>query len=311
MPIHFKCPTCKRRLSVGSQQAGKEAACPNCSATIRIPTKEDAAAMKAMLGEAGSAPSPPASSADYTQFQFDDDVPSPPPPPPDSVPDLSALSGSSEISQTRTSPAPAPAQFDPQYVSLSRKVLYFQGVLLAAVAFGCFLLGYLSGLVTGGGQSNQPVAPEQAAITVSGRLFYQPKPGQSTPDEGAVLILFPQEATLDERLPVTGLRPQDPPAGGELQSVRVIQSVGGVYVRTGEAGDYKFALPKPGMYRVLRISNHAAQAPGDDPKFRDLDALDKYFNTAEDLLGNRKYTWSSIDIQQGTTLAYDFGVDGG
>src|SRR5690606_25468973 len=160
--------------------------------------------------------------------------------------------------------------FDPQFVSLSRRVIYFQGILLAVVALGCFLLGYLSGLVGGGGKSSQPVAAEQAAITVSGRLYYQPKPGQSTPDNGAVLILFPQDVSLDERLPVTGLRPDDPPPDEELQAIRVIQSVGGVYVRTGEAGDYKFALSKPGKYNVLRLSRHAAHAPGDNPKFKDL-----------------------------------------
>ena len=307
MPIHFKCPTCKRRLSVGSQKAGKDAQCPNCGATIRIPTKEDAAAMKAMLGVEGATPPPPPASADFTQFRFEEDSP---PVPPDVTPDLSVLAQTPALPQTPSNRV-ASEPFDPQYISLSRRVIYFQGALLAAVALGCFLLGYLSGAVGGGGNSNQPGATEQAAITVSGRLFYQPKPGQSTPDDGAVLILFPEETSLDEQLAVTGLRPEDPPPAPDLQSIRVIQSLGGVYAKADDSGDYKFALSKPGKYHVLRLSRHAAQAPGDDPAFKDLDALERYFSGAEDLLGSRKYTWSTMEVKQGTTLAYDFGVDGG
>ena len=56
MPIHFKCHTCKCRLSVGSHKAGSEAQCPSCGATIRVPTQEDLAAMAGTLANGGRNP---------------------------------------------------------------------------------------------------------------------------------------------------------------------------------------------------------------------------------------------------------------
>lgn len=40
MAIGFNCPNCNQRLSVGSESAGKQAKCPNCSTVSVIPIVE-------------------------------------------------------------------------------------------------------------------------------------------------------------------------------------------------------------------------------------------------------------------------------
>lgn len=291
MPIHFKCHTCKRRLSVGSHKAGTDALCPSCGATIRVPTKEDVAALTAM--NAGLQSGPEATTLlDLSDFRFVDD--------PAATPGQAAK-------PRQDTPV---ERFDPQYVSISRAVLYAQGGLMAAVALGCFVLGYLAGMAGSGGQTPlQPVTAQP--VSVSGKLFYQPQPGQSEPDAGAVMILLPQEARPDELVPIAGLRPSEPAPDPDHPAVRAIRTLGGVYVRAGANGAYKFSVTKPGKYHVLRLSRHASRAPGNDPDLADTETLARYFSSVEELLGAQKYTWSTLEVAAGTTLAYDFGVDGG
>lgn len=291
MPIHFKCHTCKRRLSVGSHKAGSDALCPSCGATIRVPTKEDVATLTAM--NAGLEAGPEATTLlDLSEFRFVEDV---------------AAAPGQPAKPRQDTPV---ERFDPQYVSLSRVVLYAQGALMAVVALGCFIFGYLAGIAGGGGPSGVQPAVAQP-ITISGKMFYQAQPGQSTPDAGAVMILIPQEAKLDEMLPIAGLRPSDAAPDAENPALRAIQTLGGVYVRSGTNGEYKFSLTKPGKYHVLRLSRHAARAPGNDPELADVETLSRYFSSVDELLGAQKYTWSTLDVTAGSTLAFDFGVDGG
>jgi hypothetical protein len=291
MPIHFKCHTCKRRLSVGSHKAGSDALCPSCGATIRVPTQADVAALAAMNAAtaSGSADKP---GADFSDFRFEEDI---------------AIAPGQSARPRQDTPV---ERFDPQYVSISRKALYAQAGLIAIVALGCFVLGYLAGMAGGAG-SPVAQAPVAQPLVISGKLFYQPQPGQSTPDAGAVMILLPEEAIPDELLPIAGLRPTDAALEAENPAVQAIRTLGGVYVRAGENGEYKFSLPKVGKYRVLRLSRHAARAPGNDPERADIETLSRYFSNPAELLGPQKYTWSTLQVEAGATLAHDFGVDGG
>jgi len=42
VPIHFRCVSCNKRLSVGTRKAGTVTTCPNCAATITVPRAESA-----------------------------------------------------------------------------------------------------------------------------------------------------------------------------------------------------------------------------------------------------------------------------
>src|SRR5262245_4350808 len=37
MPIQFRCPTCDRRLSIGTRKAGAPVTCPNCDTRVTGP----------------------------------------------------------------------------------------------------------------------------------------------------------------------------------------------------------------------------------------------------------------------------------
>lgn len=41
MPITFRCPKCRNKLSTAKRKAGTLVACPNCAAEVRVPTAAD------------------------------------------------------------------------------------------------------------------------------------------------------------------------------------------------------------------------------------------------------------------------------
>ncbi len=41
MPISFRCPKCRNKLSTAKRKAGTLVACPNCEAEVRVPTAAD------------------------------------------------------------------------------------------------------------------------------------------------------------------------------------------------------------------------------------------------------------------------------
>jgi len=60
MPIKFECPSCKKKLSVNDQMAGRKAACPNCKKPLVIPKADSSAAPPSPPAPAVPAPSAPA-----------------------------------------------------------------------------------------------------------------------------------------------------------------------------------------------------------------------------------------------------------
>lgn len=204
------------------------------------------------------------------------------------------------------------AQLPSGLILMPRYVVYIQGGLFLLVAVVAFAAGYFIGR---GDASVEMQAVEQESqrqrVLVEGRVVYNPGTGNLAPDEGAVVIVLPDDALPERKIPVQGLRPQDPPPRESLESLSTIEALGGGFVRADETGTFSLVLPQQGRYWVLIVSRHASRAPGQRIETVDYDLLDRIFLLPEHLIGSRKYFWELRDLELGMEpVSHNFGRDG-
>lgn len=223
------------------------------------------------------------------------------------IPD-SELEGSLELRV----PSPQPSRLTPvpsDKILFPRRVLYVEAVLYATVAAAAFGLGYLAG--RGGSQAlnkeDAENADVQMRVPVEGKILLDPRAGTKRGDEGAVVIILPADKTPAKRLPIAGLRPDDPPAmAGDATSASLAE-MGGATVRANAAGDFTLFVPAAGSYRILILSRQASRGPDGRSEQGDLLELGKYFEAPSDLLQRRGYQWLTKDIRRGAaSINVDF-----
>jgi len=138
-------------------------------------------------------------------------------------------------------------------------------------------------------------APEiHAGLT--GRITYKLPGGGSSPDEGARVLVFPQQRKGEAKLTVTGLRAADSP--GDFQNaVAGMRALGGDVARIDEAGNYEATLQDAGTYHVLVLSHYVARSE-DEPIDKALQSLlEAYFDRPGALLGRVAYHFSRLRYQ--------------
>jgi hypothetical protein len=180
-------------------------------------------------------------------------------------------------------------QTDYNLVSVPRYVLYAQAGLLAGVAIVCFTLGALMGGAFFRGQPEGAVVAKPC--TISG--FVQVTDGVvKKGDEGAVVIVLPQDVQkVDERAPVSGLRPSDPPPEETHRGLAILKQLGGGYARADKQGKYEVRVPRQGKYFVLVISRSKEGAAAEVDAL-DLRRIARFFESATELIGSQKYRFS-------------------
>ena len=283
MPIRFPCPHCSQKLSVSSRKAGANVNCPRCKQELTIPQGEQTTGAEpaARAGHTTSAtePSEAAEPEDdpFAQFAVYDEM---------------------ELVYDTSDPAPREppkrALVDYDRVSVPRVMLYAQGALLGIVALTCFAIG----LITGGAFFSTPASAPLAAqpCVVSGAVTYAAG-NRTLVDAGAVVVAVPQADQLDERAPVSGLRPFDPEPPPMHRGVEIIRSIGGAYTRADDKGRYELRLPDRGKYFVLVISRRGENASVANIKTADLLKMGRYFDVPADLIGKQKYQWTAEIIR--------------
>lgn len=203
-----------------------------------------------------------------------------------------------EDSSTPASSAPVPpGQVDLSRVSVPRFVLFSQGIALGLVALVAFALGVLAG---GGerGSGSANASGSDAPRVFSGKVEHVTSGGTKFPDEGAVVLLLPQQErpATEERPAALGLRPEDPLPPASAPNLQLLKLMGASYARTDVAGQFRVTLPRGGKYFLLVVSHHAARRQGKDVNRADLAALGRYVNSPADLLGDRRYRWRAEEI---------------
>lgn len=294
MPIKFACEHCGQRLNVSSKQAGVRAKCPKCKEKIQVPEASDDPPEEPAEGageqEASETEDGPAEEENpYAEFVvYDDEV------------EWEYAADEDDYSPRLSTAA------DLDRVAVPRRVLYAQGILLAVVAVTSFILGILASNRGGGPKEVTDLAPVPCIL--SGEVVYATGGGRNLPDDGSVVIVLPteQRPAPTGKAPVEGLRPGDPMPRGDSDNLRIIQSIGGAYVRADNAGRYQVTLPDAGRYFVLIVSKNKYRVAGEELDKADVAQLGRYVQPPTDLLGESRYAWREVTIQANQTLDLTF-----
>lgn len=159
-------------------------------------------------------------------------------------------------------------------------------------------------------------APAPAAVVpgmaeprpaLAGRLTYTNENGESRPDEGARVLVFPETRQGSGKLPVVGFLAGAGEADYRLSKAS-LRVVGGDYAVADADGRYEISLPAAGPYQVLIISRYQDQkdSPTLENSLRKL--LDTYFDRPNRLIGQVRYHFDSFrfDGAAPTTKGHGF-----
>jgi hypothetical protein len=304
MPVRFFCPICQQLLSVASRKVGSKVNCPKCQFSIVVPagtpagqsvpqaSKTQPPARKPPEPRPQSKPKEPATSALWLSdsIVFDD---------------IPAALESKPMAQPVAPPAadkqtPRQPPGDRHFVAVSRRMLHIQAVIILLISLAALAAGYYIGRGARG-PSTAKASPDPVAV--QGHVSYQAESSPLLPDAQAVVIVFPQGGTPADKIPIAGLRPDDPPPAADNNSLKAVESSDGVYRRADDQGQFELRLP-PGVYKVLVISKHAQRPPGAQPNPEDVLGLGGYFQSAVDLIGPYRYEYSERRLPDEAPLEF-------
>lgn len=252
--IKFRCSHCDKLLSIGRKKAGAEVACPQCQTKITVPPDDQ--------------PAPATDSPDnlFSEFQvYDDEYDEPELIYEDNPATDSAASGTLN-----------------ERLSVSRRVIYWQGALLGIVAVLFFLLGLLIG------SSSQPRSGTADDISVvSGTIVLEDSIG----DEGAVVFLLPTESRPDARFEAEELRPGRVFTSANPE-VPLIRGFGGNVCTANRAGQFEMKVTSNREYVLLVVSANATRGGELDSDFHT--ELGHYFSSLDNLTEGRACFYKKV-----------------
>ncbi|MCA9179204.1 MAG: hypothetical protein KDB14_32305 [Planctomycetales bacterium] len=193
-------------------------------------------------------------------------------------------------------------RFDPEKVAVPRRILYYQGALLAITAAFAFVLGMVFG------RSFAPSAAQVAMPTpcsIKGKIEFTRGGLNAMPDEGSIVIAVPRDYKPDQRerweLEQIGSASDD-----RHPSVDVLRSMGGDFAITDRQGRFQLELPDQGRYYLLVLSANS-QRPGQEELNRlHLAEMGAYFGPAQRLIGDRRFHWRTENFNKDQELSILF-----
>ena len=129
---------------------------------------------------------------------------------------------------------------------------------------------------------------------LTGRISYKTRDGESQPDRGARILVFPQKREGDLKLSVIGFRPADKAADQQVATA-ALKALGGSAASVDEQGVFRLPI-EAGSYRILVLSHF--QPRDDSPNDPALDKLlAEYFDKPGELLGRVQHQFSVLKIK--------------
>ncbi|QDT54989.1 hypothetical protein Pan44_30300 [Caulifigura coniformis] len=140
------------------------------------------------------------------------------------------------------------------------------------------------------GRESAPAEPTPVAESVpalTGRITYITPDGESLPDAGARVLMFPEQRQGSALMSVDGFAANADAADQQLARESIKLS-GGAYVLADARGRYGADLRSSGTYEILIISNYQSRPAGPVPADL-LKSLARYFDRPQQLIGQRSY----------------------
>lgn len=151
---------------------------------------------------------------------------------------------------------------------------------------------------------------DEQSISVEGRITYRDESGQSKPDSGARVLVFPAERKGELKLSAVGFRSGDTADDFQIGKAALTQ-MGGATALTNDEGRYELSLTVAGEYQILVLSRFATQ-PANSPIDTDLQrTLAKYFLKPAELLGQVANTFGQLRYNgsEPTTWDHSFTIE--
>jgi hypothetical protein len=139
----------------------------------------------------------------------------------------------------------------------------------------------------------------QNRVPVEGKVLLEVRAGGKRGDEGAVVLVLAADKSPAKRLPIAGLRPDDPPSSAGGTTSAALAELSGAVARADASGGFRLFVPAAGSYRILVISGQARRVSGVKLDQSDLADLKKYFDAPDDLLQQRRYRWLTKELRLG------------
>jgi hypothetical protein len=183
----------------------------------------------------------------------------------------------------------------------SRRFVSSTGIV-AVVGFASFMAGMLTErlvrvLESRGHAKTAPQLQPQSPVvnqTFTGRITYKTNLGEIHPDRGARVLVFPEKRVGEIKLSVVGFRPADGSADQRVANA-ALQGLGGGAATADEKGVFEMSLDA-GSYALLILSHfQQREDSSNDPAL--LKLLSEYFEKPDQLLGQRRYHFSTVRIK--------------
>ena len=258
--IKFRCSSCDKPLSIGRRKAGAKVTCPKCKASIVVPLDSE------LEDPEDSRENP------FGEFEVYDEF---------DEPELIY----EEDSAGRKNDKPALNG----RISISRKLVYFQGALLGIVAIVFFLLGLIAGST-----DSTPSSQKNSRSNVRGRVLL----ANNTVDEGAVVFLLPSGSGPETRFETEELL-----VGRSFTSsnpeVPLIRRFGGNVSTVNQAGQFQLSVKPNREYSLVIISANGTRTGELDPDLHS--EVGHYFTSLDDLTEGRSFFFKKV-MPLGKTL---------
>lgn len=216
--------------------------------------------------------------------------------------ELAALSANAPPTELRELPQAAAPAIRSQVtettsirLAITVLIVFLAGMLVERFIHVLEMLGRPSTTVS------QQAKAEADESLFSGRITYKTKEGESLPDKGARVLVFPQQRSGEVKLSIVGFRPADS-AADQLVANAALKALGGGAATVDEKGQFRLPIDA-GNYQLLVISHYQLnENPKANPALSKL--LADYFDKPDELLGKVQTKFSPLRIK-GTGDIFD------
>ena len=337
MPVRFRCQNCHRRISGSQRKIGGVVTCPVCGQpTSVIPEGVPAGAVANVvqaaaetegspgLAAAGSNGHSPAA-ADFNDVAFvvaeagpgavvtrDSALESMPIVGPEIVPPDWRPSNANPAAD-KIAPLSrrqiSVSQALENYVLVSRRALYVQGLLFCLVSAVAGLLGFFVG--QGRADRTRERVAEAGAETprveiIKGAITYSPELGKRAGDRHALVFILPPAPVPNLKIESAGLTPADAGAQVDRGLTNVIEALGGTLAKADANGQFQTTLRPVEQQRVLVVSRSAERPAGQNIDPVHLAEMRDYFAAPAEIIVPYRYLWLRREVNGAAPLSLSF-----
>ena len=178
-------------------------------------------------------------------------------------------------------------------VSLPRWIVYFQGAFLGVVATTFFVFGMMVGSLTSESSETNGsvfVAEVKGVISVG-------QADAQVPDEGAVVLLLPENRRVAERISPASIHPESfEPLDNPV--IQLVNSLGGSVVRADDSGKFNLQIDGPESFTLLVISRTKLKESPHPLTKRQKAELANIFRPVESLIGEHEFMFSRVVVDR-------------